>query len=69
MRATSGLRGVIRALLVVALLLAGCASSSPTRWTTPATERDRAACLEAGGIWVETAVAYVCYSQPDGERT
>ena len=52
----------ISATLVAALFLAGCASGvrALTPYTSEETERDRAACLGAGGLWIENAARYTC---------
>ena len=55
-----GLRAMI--LLAVALL-GGCAAGQRaplTPWTTPAVERERATCLDAEGLWMETRTLFQC---------
>lgn len=52
--------------VILALLLAGCSSGLVlTPFTTQETER--AACLKAGAVWVESQTRYGCYAP--GERT
>ena len=65
-------RGIQMTAVIVAavLLLTACATPRPTpSFTTPTVERDRANCLEAGGIWMETRTAYFCEPHPGRERT
>ena len=58
--------------LSAVMVLTGCAAAAmPNQWTTPEIERERAACLGAGGIWAETQEAYVCRlrgQQTGGDR-
>ena len=43
------------------------APTLPNPYTTPEIERDRAACLERGGVWIETVDRYVCRAISRGE--
>ena len=57
----------MRLIVLACLLLAGCAPTLPNPYTTPESERDRAACLENGGVWIEMIDRYVCRAIPRGE--
>ena len=50
------------ALMVLVILLAGCASGirALTPYTSSEIEQARARCLAHGGLWMESAEAYDC---------
>lgn len=51
--------------LLLALLLAGCASTG-TPFSSPDLERARAGCLLANRLWVETREVFDCLPLPSG---
>ena len=56
--------------LPIVLLLTGCAGiRAVTSYTTEETERERAACLSAGGARLETRAQYHCALPPTPEKT
>lgn len=63
----------MRAALLAALLLSGCASGAPqsgpmSPFTDLANERNRAKCLAADAIWCETQDQAMCQPRSQGSR-